>query len=159
MTVRRRPAGLSAAAVLTAVVLVTGCGNDDGDRGGDGDVSAPTSASSTISTEGAIDDERFPEIVDVVATRAGDGSWTFDVTVSSPDDTPERYADGWRVVGADGTVYGEHTLTHDHANEQPFTRTQSGVDIPDEVDEVTIEGRDLVNGFGGRSVTVTLGAD
>ncbi len=54
------------------------------------------------------------------------------------------------MLGPDGTVYGEHELTHDHAGEQPFTRTQEGVAIPDGIDEVTIEGRDLVNGYGGR---------
>jgi hypothetical protein len=46
-------------------------------------------------------------------------------------------------VGPDGSVYGEHTtLAHDHANEQPFTRTQSGVEVPNEVDQVTVEERD-----------------
>lgn len=100
-------------------------------------------------------DERFPEIVGVEATRDGD-TWTFAVTVSSPYDSPEQYADGWRVVGPDDEVYGEHTLTHDHATEQPFTRTQSGVTIPDDVIEVTIEGRDLLNGYGGETKTVTL---
>ncbi len=84
------------------------------------------------------------------------GTYTFHVTISSPYDTPERYADGWRVVGPDGSVYGEHTLAHDHANEQPFTRTQSGVDIPADVSEVTVEGRDSENGYGGETVTVEL---
>jgi len=70
--------------------------------------------------------------------------------------TPERYADGWRVLGPDGEVYGEHTLTHDHAAEQPFTRAQEGVEIPDGVAEVTIEGRDLSNGYGGQTFTVEL---
>lgn len=85
-------------------------------------------------------------------------TWDFDVTMSSPYDSPERYADGWRVVGPDDTVFGEHTLGHDHASEQPFTRSQTGVEIPDDVDEVTIEGRDQANGFGGESQTVDLAA-
>lgn len=51
---------------------------------------------------------------------------------------------------------GEHELTHDHAAEQPFTRTQEGVAILDGIDEVTIEGRDLMNGYGGPAVTVQL---
>lgn len=41
-------------------------------------------------------------------------------------------------------------------DEQPFTRQQSNVEIPDSVDEVTIEGRDQANGFGGGTVTVDL---
>jgi hypothetical protein len=55
--------------------------------------------------------------------------------------------------GPDGSVYGEHTLGHDHVNEQPFTRTQSGVEIPNEVDQVTVEVRDSKHGYGGTTVT------
>jgi hypothetical protein len=76
--------------------------------------------------------------------------------MASPYDTPSRYADGWRVMAADGTVFGVHSLTHDHAAEQPFTRTQSGVEIPDDIDTVIVEGRDISSGFGGATVTVTL---
>jgi hypothetical protein len=93
----------------------------------------------------------------VVATSEGD-TWSFRVTISSPYDTPERYAAGWRVIGPDGTVYGEHRLAHHHADEQPFTRIQSGVAIPAEVTSVTIEARDLANGYGGVTVTVDLSA-
>jgi hypothetical protein len=92
--------------------------------------------------------------VDVAEESAG--VFAFTVTISSPYDTPLRYADGWRIIGPDGTVFGEHTLAHDHAGEQPFTRTQSGVEIPVDVDEVTVEGRDLEHGYGGTPMTVTL---
>lgn len=91
----------------------------------------------------------FPEIVDVVLTPEDGGTFLVEVTVSSPYDTPERYADGWRVLDPDGTVLAEHTLAHDHANEQPFTRSDPGVAIPDGVEQVTVEGRDLCNGYGG----------
>ncbi len=103
--------------------------------------------------------DEFPSVVEVASTYNDDGTFDFDVTMTSPYDTPERYADGWRVVGPDGTVYGTHTLAHDHANEQPFTRQQSGVEIPDDVTEVVVEGRDLVNGFGGETRTVLLARD
>jgi len=69
--------------------------------------------------------------------------------LSSPYDTPERDADSWRVIGPDRTVYGERFLTHDHANEQPFTRSQAGIAIPDDVDVVTLEGCDQQFGWGG----------
>ena len=69
------------------------------------------------------------------------------MTVSSPYDTPERYADAWRVVGPDGSEYGIRVLTHDHESEQPFTRSQGGIEIPGDVTIVTIEGRDLANGY------------
>jgi hypothetical protein len=76
--------------------------------------------------------------------------------MSSPYDSPERYADGWRILGAGGEVYGEMTLAHDHASEQPFTRTQSGVEIPDGATTVVVEGRDSENGYGGQTRTVDL---
>jgi len=97
----------------------------------------------------------FPDVVNVVATKA-DGGWTFDVTLSSPYDTPERYADAWRVVGSDGTVFGVRELDHDHAAEQPFTRSLADVQIPDDVKMVVVEGRDQVSGYGGTTFEVTL---
>jgi hypothetical protein len=95
-------------------------------------------------------------VIDVVAEQESAGVFAFTVTISSPYDTPDRYADRWRVVGPDATVYGEHTLTHDHANEHPFTRVQRGVVIPPGVDEVTVEGRDIAYGYGGATVTVSI---
>jgi len=106
-----------------------------------------------------VSEDAFPTILDAKLTRQGDGVYNIDVTISSPYDTPQRYADGWRVMAPDGTVLGEHTLLHDHASEQPFTRTQSGVAIPSDVLMVTIEGRDLVNGFGGSTLTVDVPVD
>ena len=96
--------------------------------------------------------EFFPDVLGAVSEQNDDGTWTFAVTISSPYDAPDQYADAWRVLGADGTEYGFRLLTHDHANEQPFTRSQSGITIPDDVTTVTVEGRDLVNGWGGVSI-------
>lgn len=101
-------------------------------------------------------EELYPDVVGVEAAHDGDGSWTFHVTLSSPYDSPERYADAWRVVGPDGEVYGERILLHDHATEQPFTRSQSGIEIPSDVTAVTVEGRDQVSGWGGATMDVTL---
>ncbi len=98
-----------------------------------------------------------PDVVDAVATREADGTWSFKVTMTSPYDTAEHYADGWRVKNSDGTVYGEMTLTHDHASEQPFTRTQQGVRLPAGTTSVVIEGRDIDNGYGGATQTVATG--
>ena len=136
------------AVVIVALAVTAGCSSDDESDGAGSTVSSLTVAST---------DERFPAIVGAEATfDEGSGTWSFSVTMSSPYDTPERYADGWRVMAADGTVYGVHTLAHDHAGEQPFTRRQSGVEIPADVREVTIEGRDQANGFGGATLTVEL---
>lgn len=100
--------------------------------------------------------DRFPDILEVELRPVGDGSYDVVVTVSSPYDTPQRYADGWRVTDDDGNVLGTHTLLHDHASEQPFTRTQRGLLIPDGIERVTVEGRDQANGFGGLTVVLEV---
>ncbi len=122
------------------------------------EVAACGGSSTTAETSLAVQADaaqRFPDVIDAVATP-GDVGWDFDVTVSSPYDTPERYADAWRVVGPDGVVFGVRELAHDHAGEQPFTRSLQGVEIPDDVDVVVVEGRDLANGWGGESVELVL---
>ncbi len=97
------------------------------------------------------------DVVDVEATQTGEGNWRFSVTVSSPDTGWDSYADEWQVVGPDGTVLGTRTLHHPHENEQPFTRSLSGVEIPDDVDEVTVRARMNDGGYGGEEMTVPLG--
>jgi N-acetylmuramoyl-L-alanine amidase len=97
----------------------------------------------------------YPDVVEASVT-GGDGSYKFVVTMSSPYDTPDRYADAWRVVGDDGVVYGVFELAHHHAGEQPFTRSLAGVEIPPSVERVRIEGRDLVYGWGGATIELNL---
>jgi len=60
------------------------------------------------------------------------------------------------VLTPEGDVLAEHELGHDHASEQPFTRTSGPFTIPDEVTEVVIEGRDQQNGYGGKTVAIAV---
>lgn len=120
-------------------------------------VTATTTATESTAAGGAEPASQFfPDVTGVTATRESAGTWTFAVTISSPYDSPAQYADAWRILGPDGTEYGIRVLTHDHASEQPFTRSQSGIDIPAGVSTVTVQGRDLVNGWGGRTVELDL---
>jgi hypothetical protein len=103
------------------------------------------------------------DVVQVRAVEAADGSWTFHVTVEHPDTGWEDYADGWDVVTPDGEVLKPdldspftRLLLHPHENEQPFTRSQSGIVIPEGVTQVRVRAHDLVDGFGGREVVVDL---
>ena len=98
----------------------------------------------------------------VRAVKSGD-TWTFHVTVRHPDTGWEDYADGWDVVLPDGTVLTRspedvftRLLLHPHETEQPFTRSQSGLTIPEDVTTVTVRAHDLVDGFGGQQVIVDL---
>ena len=96
-----------------------------------------------------------PVIEKVNVTRSGE-TWRFDVTLSHPDTGWDHYADGWRVLDMDGAELGHRVLTHPHVHEQPFTRSLSGVDIPDGVSEVQIEARDTLEGWTGTYYPVQL---
>lgn len=101
-------------------------------------------------------DQQYPDVLAVEVRPGGAGSFDFDVTISSPYDTPQRYADAFRAAGKDGRVFGERVLLHDHADEQPFTRDLYGVTIPPEVRVAVIQARDQKYGYGGRVVEVAL---
>lgn len=129
---------------VAIVALAGGCGDGADD------------ANPEVTTTVVTGEQRFPDVVGAEATIDADGTWTFAVTLSSPYDTPERYADAWRVTAPDGTVLGERVLLHDHADEQPFTRSLGGVEIDAAVTTVTIEGRDQRYGYGGDTLTIDL---
>lgn len=100
--------------------------------------------------------QKFPDVLAVQVRPGGVGRFDFDVTVSSPYDTPRRYADAFRVSGRDGSIYGERKLLHDHADEQPFTRDLHGVTVPAAVRVVLVQARDSQFGYGGRAMEVLL---
>lgn len=103
------------------------------------------------------------DVTFVRAVRSSDGTWTFHVTVEHPDTGWDDYANGWDVVTPDGTLLKpdpegqfSRTLLHPHVDEQPFTRSQSGIEIAAGVTEVRVRAHDLVDGYGGREVVVDL---
>jgi hypothetical protein len=89
-------------------------------------------------------------------TRVADGSFRVEVTVRHADQGWDHYADAFEVVAPDGRVLGTRILLHPHVEEQPFTRSLPGVEIPDEVTQVTIRARDSVDGYGGQELTVPV---
>lgn len=99
--------------------------------------------------------QKFPDVIAVNVSKQGD-TFTFAVTLSSPYDTPQRYADAFRVLDESGNELGVRILWHDHANEQPFTRSLTGVVVADSITRVIIQGRDQKYGWGGQTMTVDL---
>ena len=91
-----------------------------------------------------------------VKVQAQGETYRFDVTVRHGDEGWDHYADRWVVVGDDGTVFGERVLLHPHVEEQPFTRSLSGVVIPEGVNSVAVRGHDKGHGFGGAEFTIDL---
>lgn len=124
----------------------------------------PTEPSEQMSEQDLDLDEA--NVMFVTAVQTTDGAWGFEVTVRHNDEGWDHYADGWDVVTPDGTVLKTNpddeftrVLLHPHDNEQPFTREQSGLTIPDDVTEVTVRAHCNVHDFGGRDVVVDLTAD
>lgn len=103
----------------------------------------------------AIAEQKYPDVVDVRVSATGN-SYRFDVTLSSPYDSRERYADAFRIKTVDGNTLGIRQLLHDHAYEQPFTRSLTGVEIPADISEVIVEGRDQKYGWGGKTMKVSV---
>ena len=143
----------------SAIGLSTGGSRGSGDNRGssDGrDVSDGRGVGDGRPSRQSRESQRFPDIVAVKVRSAGAEVFDFDVTVSSPYDTPALYADGFRVTSLSGEVFGERKLLHDHQDEQPFTRDLHGVRIPRQVRQVVVQGRDQQHGYGGKSVQVQL---
>jgi hypothetical protein len=129
--------------LLVLALVVAGCGAGDGDE--------------TVAVESVPDVPRMcADVENVEITAEADGTFRFDVTVRSPDTGWEKYADAWEVRGPDGTVLGTRVLTHPHVDEQPFTRSLSGVAIPEGIAQVEVAARDLVEGFCGTNRPVLV---
>lgn len=95
------------------------------------------------------------DAIDVQVEATGDRTYRFDVTVAHADKGWEHYADAWDVLAPDGTVLGTRVLHHPHVTEQPFTRSMS-VEIPSDIDRVTLRARDSVHEYGGKTVEMQL---
>ena len=96
------------------------------------------------------------DVIDVKIKREESGTFRFEVTVKHADTGWSHYADRWDVVGPDGTVLGKRTLYHPHVDEQPFTRSLTGVRIPPAVKSVTVRAHDNADGLGGKKMTVEV---
>lgn len=137
-------------------LVLAACNAEPGSTTTVAEPTTTTTGHTTVESTEAAQTLLLPDVIGVEVTDNGNGTYRFDVTISSPYDSNDQYADAWRVLGPDGTEYGVRILTHPHANEQPFTRSLDGVEIPADVAEVTIEGRDLVNGWGGSTMLTPL---
>ena len=93
------------------------------------------------------------DVIAVDTAVAADGTLTFSVTIRSDDIGWEGYADRWEVV-AGAEVIGERVLTHPHVEEQPFTRSQSGIVV--NADEVVVRAHHSVGGFCGAEMVVSI---
>ena len=99
--------------------------------------------------------DQFPKVLAVEVKPLKVERWRFDVKLSSPYDSPQRYADGWRVLDDQDNELGLRVLGHHHASEQPFTRSHT-IEVPGDTKLVFVEGRDQANGWSGQRFKVEL---
>lgn len=97
-----------------------------------------------------------PPVIEAVGAVQNGATWRFDVTLSHPDTGWDHYADGWRVLDMAGTELGLRVLAHPHVQEQPFTRSLSGVTIPEGTDRVQVQARCGVDGWSDATTVLIL---
>jgi hypothetical protein len=95
------------------------------------------------------------DVISVDFERQGD-KYTFHVTVRHGDTGWQHYADRWEILSGDGDVIATRTLLHPHVDEQPFTRSRSGISLPPGTTTVTVRAHDNVDGYGGKTVKVNV---
>lgn len=96
------------------------------------------------------------DIVDVKTSKNSDNSYSFTVTVLHKDTGWNHYANKWDIIDQQGTVLATRILHHPHVEEQPFSRSLSGVTIPANIKTVTVRGHDSVHEYGGKVVNIEL---
>lgn len=99
------------------------------------------------------------DVLAVQVRRTGSRTFTFSATLKHADEGWDHYADAWEVLGPEGKVLATRVLYHPHVEEQPFTRSLAGVEIPEGLKEVTVRAHDSGHGYGGRTQTVQLPGD
>lgn len=99
------------------------------------------------------------EIIAAEARQAGDGTWTVSATIRHADEGWDHYSDAFEVLGPNDEVLATRILHHPHVDEQPFTRSISGVAVPDGVVRLRVRARDSVHGYGSEDVLIELDPD
>lgn len=95
----------------------------------------------------------YAHILATTFEKTGENTYTVSATVRHNDTGWDNYADAFEVKGNDAQN-GLRVLAHPHENEQPFTRSQSGVIA---TGLVWVEAKDNVEGLGGSKIYLDLG--
>lgn len=117
-------------------------------------LSACGPGSATPSTPGGTTPDTCADVIGVDTDQAEDGTFAFSVTVRSDDIGWDGYADRWEVV-SEGVVVASRELSHPHVDEQPFTRSLSGIALgPGDV--VEVRSHHSVGGYCGAELSVAV---
>lgn len=97
-----------------------------------------------------------PEVVTAQAECNPQRVCTLRVTLRHDDTGWDHYANQWQVLSPQGQLLATRTLHHPHVDEQPFTRSLSGVKIPLAMKAVLIRASDSVHGATEQDYVLTL---
>jgi hypothetical protein len=76
------------------------------------------------------------------------GAYRFAVSVQSPDQGCDQYADWWEVLTDEGELVYRRVLLHSHVQEQPFVRSGGPVNVdPDAI--LWVRAHMHPGGYGG----------
>jgi len=89
----------------------------------------------------------------VLRSNSGGNTWSFYVTLKHADTGWEHYADAWRIVDDEGNEIAKRVLYHPHVNEQPFTRSLSGVKLVEDA-IIYVEAHDKLHGWSKDRVKI-----
>ncbi len=107
----------------------------------------PDASSSSSQPEATGSDAATADVTEV--TVSGDASsYTFAVTLASPDTGCDQYANWWEVLDENGALLYRRILGHSHVDEQPFTRTGGPVAVQAS-DQVFVRAHMNPGGYGG----------
>lgn len=96
------------------------------------------------------------DVLDVQVTISENNTYTFVVTISHSDSGWEHYANKWEILGDKDEILGTRILHHPHVDEQPFTRSLSGVEIPKRIKKIKVRAHDSVHEYGGKAISANL---
>lgn len=96
------------------------------------------------------------DVVEVKVSKSDKNLYNFTVTVLHKDTGWKHYANKWDIIDKKGAVLGTRILHHPHVEEQPFTRSLSGVEIPDNIKAVKVRAYDSIHKYGGKVVSIEL---
>ncbi len=97
-----------------------------------------------------------PEVVTAQAECNPQRVCTVRVTLQHDDTGWDHYANQWQVLSPQGQVLATRTLHHPHVDEQPFTRSLSGVRIPVSIKTLLVRASDSVHGVAEQDYVLTL---
>jgi hypothetical protein len=102
----------------------------------------------------------YAQVREVEIERNSGGGYNVSVTVRHADEGWDHFADRWEIVHPETKeVIVVRELLHPHTNEQPFTRSLTEVELPDDLDSILVRARCNLHGFEGRQIMKKIPAE